>query len=184
MHHERRVKRERNQQDATNLIFIIKLLSQHVSGIIMPIIRRTRVCTAAYGVLYWLCWLRLCGAGTRAVCTVVHCRICCSALAVLAVVVWSWDASCVHCETAPHNQSHHNLCRILYAAVHTRVLLMMGIMMPEICCDKSLIINIRLVASCWFLSLHPTFSAKFAWNISHSKKKWARYDQKCVSVVK
>ena len=37
-----RVKRERNQQDATNLMFIIKL-SQHVSGIIMPIIRRTRV---------------------------------------------------------------------------------------------------------------------------------------------
>jgi len=46
--------RERNQQDATNLMFIIKLLSQHVSGIIMSIIRRTRVCTAAYGVLYWL----------------------------------------------------------------------------------------------------------------------------------
>ena len=44
--------RERNQQDATNLMFIIKLLSQHVSGIIMPIIRRTRVCTAAYGVLH------------------------------------------------------------------------------------------------------------------------------------
>jgi hypothetical protein len=33
----------------------------------------------------------------------------------------------------------------------------MGIMMPETCWDKSLIINIRLVASCWFLSLHPTF---------------------------
>ena len=62
--------RERNQQDATNLIFIIKLLSQHVSGIIMPIIRRTRVCTAAYGALHWLWWLWLCGAGTRAVCTV------------------------------------------------------------------------------------------------------------------
>ena len=45
---------DRNQQVATNLIFIIKLLSQHVSGIIMPIIRRTRVCTAAYGVLHWL----------------------------------------------------------------------------------------------------------------------------------
>ena len=44
--------RERNQQDATNLMFIIKLLYQHVSGIIMPIIRRTRVCTAAYGVLH------------------------------------------------------------------------------------------------------------------------------------
>ena len=65
VHHERRVKREKNQQDATNLMFIIKLLSQHVSGIIMPIIRRKRVCTATYGVLDWLC-----GAGTRAVCTV------------------------------------------------------------------------------------------------------------------
>ena len=105
-------------------MFIIKLLSQHVSGIIMPIIGRTRVCTAAYGVLHWLG-----GAGTQAVCTV----------------------------PAPHNHSQHNQCRTPYAAVHTLVLLMMGIMMPETCCDKSLIINIRLVASCWFLSLHPTF---------------------------
>ena len=55
----------------------------------------------------------------------MHCRILCSALVVMSVVVWSWDASCVHCESY--------------------------------CCDKSLIINIRLVASCWFLSLHPTF---------------------------
>jgi len=68
----------------------MKLLSEHVSGIIVPIIRRTRVCTAAYG-----------------------------------------------------------------AAVHTLVLLMMGITMPETCSDKSLIINIRLVAPYWFLSLHP-----------------------------
>ena len=44
-----------------------------------------------------------------------------------------------------------------YAAVHTLVLLMMGMMMPETCWDRSLIINIRSVASCWFLSLHPTF---------------------------
>ena len=49
--------RERNQRDATNLKFIIKLSSQHVSGIIMPIISRTRVCTAAYGVPHWLWWL-------------------------------------------------------------------------------------------------------------------------------
>jgi len=28
----------------------------------------------------------------------VHCRIWCSALFVMAVVLWSWDASCVHCE--------------------------------------------------------------------------------------
>jgi len=34
-------------------MFIIKFLSQHVSGIIMPIIRTTGVCPAAYGVLHW-----------------------------------------------------------------------------------------------------------------------------------
>jgi len=70
----------------------------------------------------------------------VHCRIWCSALVVMAVAVWSWDASCVHCE---------GYCS-------TIVLLMMGIMMPETCWG-SLIINIRLVASCWSLSLHPKF---------------------------
>ena len=43
---------ERNQQDATNLVFIIKLLSEHVSGIIMPISRRTTLCITAYGVLH------------------------------------------------------------------------------------------------------------------------------------
>ena len=34
------------------------------------------------------------------------------------------------------NHSHHNRCRTPYAAVHTLVLLMMGIMMPETCWDK------------------------------------------------
>jgi hypothetical protein len=59
---------------------------------------------------------------------------------------------------APHNHSHHYLCITPYAAVHTLVFLMMGIMMPETCWDRNLIINIRLVASCWFLSLHPMCS--------------------------
>ena len=45
-------------------VHIIKLLSQHVSGIIMPIIRRTRPCITTYDVLHWLCWLWLCGAGS------------------------------------------------------------------------------------------------------------------------
>jgi len=44
--------RKRNQQDATNLVFIIKLLSQKVSGIIMPIFRRARLCITAIGVLH------------------------------------------------------------------------------------------------------------------------------------
>ena len=48
-------------------------------------------------------------------------------------------------------------CRTPYAVIHGLVLLMMGIMMPETCWDKSLTINIGLVASCWFISLHPTF---------------------------
>ena len=98
-----------------------------------------------------------------------HCRIWCSALVVLAVVVWSWDASCVHCVPAPHNHSHHNQCRTPYAAVLTLVLLMMGIMMPETCSDKSFILNIRLVASCWFLSLHPTFMMR-----GHKSQKYYR----------
>ena len=28
----------------------------------------------------------------------MHCRIWCSALVVMAVAVWSWDARCMHCE--------------------------------------------------------------------------------------
>ena len=36
---------------------------------------------------------------------------------------------------------------------------MMGVMLPETCWDRSLIINIGLVASCWFISLHPLFDA-------------------------
>ena len=85
----------------------------------MPIIRRTRPCITAYGVLYWLCWLWLCGAGSQA------------------------------CDPAPYNQYGTP-----YVVVHGLILLMMGIMMPETCWDRSLIINIWLVASCWFLFLH------------------------------
>jgi len=54
-----------------------------------------------------------------------------------------------------HNHSQHNQHRTPYAVVHGLVLLMMGMMMPETCWDRSLIIKIWSVASCWFLSLHP-----------------------------
>ena len=92
MHHERSVKRERHQREATNQMFIIKLVhTMHT----------------AY-------------------------------------------------DPAPHNHRQHNQCRTPYAEVHGLVLLMMGIMMPETCWDISLIINIWLVASRWFLSLHTT----------------------------
>ena len=66
---------------------------------------------------------------------------------------------CVHTgrSPTPHNHSQHNQCRTPYAVIHSLILLKIGIMMPETCWDRSLIINTRLVASCWFLFLHPTF---------------------------
>jgi len=69
-------------------MFIIKLLSQHVSGIIMPIIRRTFT-----------------------QCTQLTTQL--------------------HTTTANHSQ--HNQFRTPYVVVHSLVLLMMGIMMPETC---------------------------------------------------
>ena len=42
-----------------------QLVSQHVSGIIMPIFRDQRTCVTAYGVLIWFCWMWLV-AGMRA----------------------------------------------------------------------------------------------------------------------
>jgi len=56
-------------------------------------------------------------------------------------------------DPAPHNQSAQPV-QTPYAVVHGLFLLKMGIMMPETSWERSLIINIRLVASCWFLSLH------------------------------
>jgi len=44
-----------------------------------------------------------------------------------------------------------------HTVIHGLVLLMMGTMMPETCWGRSLIINIWLVASFWFHSLHPTY---------------------------
>jgi len=64
VHREHKVKRE-NQQDATNSMFIIKHLSQHVSVIIMPIIIRIRPFPTACSVLPGCVgcgWLWSCGA--------------------------------------------------------------------------------------------------------------------------
>jgi len=103
VHREHKVKRE-NQQDATNSMFIIKLLSQHVSDIIMPIIRRIRPCPAACGVL--------------PVC--VGCMHC---------VHTAHDAAPQH-----HSQPHPtHTGRTPHAAGHGLFLLMMGIMMSETC---------------------------------------------------
>jgi len=46
-------------------MFIYNRLTQHVSDIIMPIVRRTD-CIKSRVMLAWMCWLQLCGVGTRA----------------------------------------------------------------------------------------------------------------------
>jgi len=46
-------------------MFIYNRLIQHVSGFIMFIVRRTD-CIKQRVMLAWMCWLRLCGVGTRA----------------------------------------------------------------------------------------------------------------------
>ena len=116
--------RGRDQQDATNLMFIIKLY--------LNMFRAS-----------------LCLSSGEQECALPHMVFC----------TGSDGCGCVELGSvpAPHNHRHHYQCRTPYAAVHTLVLLMTGIIMPETCWDKSLIINIRLVASCWSLSLHPTF---------------------------
>jgi len=60
------------------------------------------------------------------------------------LVVQCTDDAAAHTASvqAPHNL---NQCRTPYAVIHSLVLLMMGIMMPETCSDTSSIINIRLV---------------------------------------
>ena len=140
--------RERNQQDATNPMFIIELLSQYVSGIIMSIIRRTRLYTTAYGVLH--CNKRGGGIPIKHHGVHIYTRnpnyICNSLLHTKTLWLTTYGFIPLLLK-----------CRTPYAVVHCLVLLMMGIMMPETCWDRSLIMNIGLVASYWFLSLHLTY---------------------------
>ena len=78
-------------------------------------------------------------------------RPCITTYGVLHWLCWLWL-----CAAGSYNQ-----CRTPYAVIHGLVLLMMDIMMPETCWDRSLIINIGLIASCWFISLHPSSFIKY-----------------------
>ena len=66
-----------NQQDAT-VRCLFSTISQHVSGIIMPIFRRTRRITAR-GVLRWFCWMWL-------VAVVGRCVVGCCILLVFSII--------------------------------------------------------------------------------------------------
>jgi len=72
-------------------------------------------------------------------------------------------------DPAPHNHRQHNQCRRTCAVIHGLVLLMMGIMMPETSWDRNLIINIGLVASCWFTSLCPNY---VTFNVKQDRLLW------------
>ena len=100
--------------------------------------------------------------------------------------VWSCDASCVHCAPSQCTQlasQLHTTTVIITSAEHhmrqcTLVLLMMGIMMPETCWDKSLIISIRLVPSCWFFSLFTLLVSFFSY-LSNLLHTWLSHSLPC-----
>jgi len=52
-------KERKIQQDATIRCLLLTSVSQHVSGNIMPIFRRTKGPVTAFGVLFWFCWMWL-----------------------------------------------------------------------------------------------------------------------------
>jgi len=112
----------------------------------------------------------------------VYYCIWCSALLVLAVVLSNCVVSrvlCVHTahDAAPQPQPTQP-GRTPHAVGHGFILLMMGIMMPDTCWDRSLLINIELVASCWF-SLHLIYFVNFSTFLSEGMRM-SYLDESCV----
>jgi len=90
----------------------------------MHIVRRTD-CIKSRMVLAWMCWLRLCGIGTRAARTVSQCAQLVSRLHTTATV------RSAHVPT-PHNRSQHIQANTTRGFKQS-VVLTMGIRMPETC---------------------------------------------------
>ena len=116
-----------------------KGLTQHVSGIIMSIVRRTD-CIKPHMVLACMCWLRLCGVGTRTESTVLM-----------------QSNTCIHTMRSarvptPHNRSQHIQANTRHDFIQS-VLLTMDIMMPETCWVNLLLINIYTCVIYWFFLL-------------------------------
>jgi len=104
--------RERTNKMQLIRCLLSNFLPQHVSGIIMLIIRRIRPCPSACGVLPGCVgcgWLWSCGAAS-----------------------WAHDAAPQdHSQPQPTHPG-----RTSHAVGHGLILLMMGIMMPETCWDR------------------------------------------------
>jgi len=142
--------RERTNKMQLIRCLLSNFLSQHVSGIIMPIIRRTRPCPAACGDLPGCVgcgWLWSCGAASWAVCTV-------------------WKLLCRTVTDHSQPQPTHP-GRTPHAAVHGLVLLMMGIMMPETCWDRKFDNEHRISCFLLVLPLHLMFTMHGHKNLIH-----------------
>jgi len=122
-------------------------------------------------------WVPLCPSSGEQECVLPHMVFCtgcagcgCVEMCHKLCALFESNFQTVHTtwDTSPHNHSQHNQCRTPYAVTHSLVLLMMCIMVPKTCWGRSLIIkNMWLFASCWFLSLHPTFMMH-----GHKSLKW------------
>jgi len=118
-------------REKTNKMQLIRcllsnFLSHHVSGIIMPIIRRIRPCPTACGVLPWC----------------VDCGWHCVHTAHDAAPQDHSQPQCTHPGRTPHSVGHG------------LILLMMGIMMPETCWDRNFDNKHRITCILLVLSLH------------------------------
>ena len=112
--------RERNQQDATNLMFIIKLLSH---------LFRASLCPSSGEQQCALPHMVFCTGSDGCGCVELGRKLC----------YYSTESNSnlhsahISRPSSTQPQPSHNQCRTPYAAVHTLVLLMMGIMIPETC---------------------------------------------------
>jgi len=137
--------RERTNKMQLIRCLLSNFLSQHVSGIIMPIIRGIRPCATACGVLLGFVGcdrLWSCGAASWAVCT-----------------VWKllYDSVYTAHDAAPQDHSRPQPThpgRTPHAVAHGLILLMMGIMMPETCWDRKFDNKHRISCILLVLSLH------------------------------
>ena len=110
----------------------------------------------------------------------------CRAASWAVFTVWSCTPLTTQLHKTTVNHSQRYQCRISYAVVHGLILLMMGIMMPETCWDRSLIINIELVAFCWFslftlspdciLLFEDSLTNLFGW---YCVTNWRGFGRKC-----
>jgi len=141
--------RERTNNTQLIRCLLSNFLSQHVSGIIMPIIRRIRPCPTACGVLPGCVgcgWLWSCGAASWAVCPPSNSNFHTGHTAQDAATHDHSQPQPTHPGRTPH------------PVIHGLIPLMMGIMMPETCWDRKFDNKHRISCILLVPSLHLMFT--------------------------